>query len=104
MVGYPYLVLGYVLIVLFLNKNYSSPKGDKKMLLRVMPSDPDYEKLNHLSEMIAVANNPQVHFCGEMDMDNLMRVCLISDLEDAMEKEMNDESMHGFPRYCGYPE
>ncbi len=67
-----------------------------------MPSDPDYEKLNKLSEMIAVANNPHVHFCGEMDMDNLMRICLISDLEDAMEKEMYGGSLDDFPRYCDY--
>ncbi len=73
-------------------------------LVRVLPSDPDYEKLNNLSAMIAVAINPHMHFCGEMDMDNLMRNCLISDLEDAMEKEMNGEFLEGFPRYCDISE
>jgi hypothetical protein len=69
-------------------------------MIKVMPSDPDYQKLNNLSQMIAVANNPQVHFCGEMDMDNLMRVCLISDLKDAMEKEMMGDTLDNFPRSC----
>jgi hypothetical protein len=77
-------------------ENYSIVKGIKSMI-RVMPSDPAYEKLNNLSEMIAVAINPQVHFCGTMDMDNLMRNCLISDLEDALEKEINGNSAEHLP-------
>ncbi len=39
-------------------------------IVRMMPSDPRYEYVNQLTNLIAIAKNPQVWFCGLDEFDN----------------------------------
>lgn len=54
---------------------------------RIKASHPDYNTLNGLSSMIAMAKNPNFHRI-EMDMPESERHALIQTLEDEMQGEL----------------
>lgn len=63
---------------------------------RVMPSHPDYDKLNELALMLSIAHNPQIHFNTKDATDKVEQAGIIAAVENAMEQELEGGVLHDF--------
>ena len=66
--------------------NRSRVEGGRK----IMPSDPDYEEISKLQEMIAMAKNPQVWFQSAQDCSEEERTQIISTLETELAERLKN--------------
>jgi hypothetical protein len=59
--------------------------------LRILPSNPDYVNINHLSHLLAVAVNPQAHFdTHKQDMSELDQIMVYQHIYDALQLALDD--------------
>lgn len=60
--------------------------------MKILPSDPFYKEINNIFNLYAIAKNPQMYFWGEdrMDVDDYMRNCIVSDLEENIRVLLED--------------